>query len=533
MTYDLLVIGGGINGAGVARDAALRGLDVALIEREDWGAGTTGASTRMVHGGIRYLLYDVATTLASSIDAGRIRRIAPHLTWRIPFLWPLRSGGRLRREATEAFVAAYGPHAARKGGLRHARLSAAEARAIEPGLHPEIEGAVTLDEWGCDVYRLSAANALAAREAGAHIHAHTEAVELLRSGRDVVGARMRDALTGEQRTVAARLVVNAAGPWAGRVAGLAGAEVRMRPGKGVHVTFERRIGNFGLILEGVDGRTMFLVPHGSETIVGTTDDDYYGDPSVVDHGITRDDVDYVIESAARALPQAREWRPIRAWAGVRNTLFEWGVGSDRLPRGHEVIDHGERDGVDGLLSIVGGKLAAYRAQAEHATDVACGRLGRRSVPCTTSERPLPGAQAEPDFHALARRIPLPAAALERIWRRVGARLDDVFRDALPDDLAPLCRTGAVTAAEIRWMVAEEGCRTLEDLHRHAHLGAGPCDGTDCAAPAAHLMMELLGWSPAETRAALAEFLQRRWTQRRPVLTGLNLAQEEIARATSG
>src|SRR5690349_14518140 len=144
MVYDIAIIGGGINGAGIARDAALRGLSVALFEREDWAAGTTGSSTRMIHGGVRYLLYDVPTTRHSSEDAGRIRKIAPHLTWRIPFLWPLYPGSRFMTEATEAFLSAYDPYAKMKGGLRHTRLSAEEAKAIEPGLAPEVIGALTL-----------------------------------------------------------------------------------------------------------------------------------------------------------------------------------------------------------------------------------------------------------------------------------------------------------------------------------------------------------------------------------------------------
>src|SRR5690606_25147160 len=264
-------------------------------ERHDWGAGTTGSSTRMIHGGVRYLLYDVPTTRVSSEDAGRIRRIAPHITWRIPFLWPLYPGGAFMREATEAFLAAYDPHARRKGGLRHARLSGAEARHLEPGLAADVEGALTLDEWGCDVYRLAALNALDAAERGAHIHSHTDVTAILRSGRDVRGVRVRDRITGDERDVEARVVVNAGGPWAPAIAHLADTKVQLRPGKGIHVTFERRIGNYGMIIEGRDGRTMFLVPHGAETIVGTTDDDYYGDPTLVDLDITRDEIDYVIE----------------------------------------------------------------------------------------------------------------------------------------------------------------------------------------------------------------------------------------------
>ena len=528
---DLAIIGGGINGAGIARDAARRGLSVALFEREDYGAGTTGGSTRMVHGGLRYLLYDIPTTRHSSEDAGRIRRIAPHVTWRIPFLWPLFPGKRFFTEATEAFLSAYDPHARRKGGLQHARLSGSEARALEPGLASEVTGALTLDEWGCDVFRLTALNAVDAAENGAQLHTHTEVVELLRSGRDVRGVRVRDRLTGRQRDVEARLVINAAGPWAGNVAAMADAKVAMRPGKGVHVTFERRIGNYGLILEGVDGRVMFLVPHGAETIVGTTDSDYYGDPVHADLDIHRDEVAYVIEAAARALPQARQWRPVRAWAGVRNTLFEWGVDSDDLSRRHEVLDHSERDQIGGLLSVLGGKLAAYRIQSEEAVDVALRKLGKPHKPSTTGETLLPGAGPEPDFLQLAESIPLPAAALERVWRRVGNRITDVFAGAAPSDLTAVCRSEAVTAAEIRYAIRTEGCRTLEDLRRHVHVGAGPCDGSDCAAAAAHIMAHELDWSAERVRQELRSFFDERWNGRRPVLRGRTLAHEELIRAS--
>ena len=531
MRYDIAIIGGGINGTGSARDAALRGLRVAVFEREDWGAGTTGASTRMVHGGLRYLLYDVPTTRISSEDAGRIRHIAPHVTWRIPFLWPLFPGRRFFHEASEALLAAYDPHARRKGGLPHARLSRAEALGLEPGLANNVAGALTLDEWGCDVFRLAALNALDAREAGAQLFSHTEVVELLMRDRTVYGVKAHDLIDGRTFDVEASVVINAAGPWAGAVAAMANVEVAMRPGKGVHVTFERRIGNFGLIIEGVDGRIMFLVPHGAETIVGTTDTDFYGEPRHVDLDIHSDEVAYVIEAAARALPQARSWRPLRAWAGVRNTLFEWGVDADDLSRRHEVLDHERRDGTAGLLSIAGGKLAAYRIQSEEAVDLALEKLGLPKRACTTGERPLPGGEPAPDFAELGLRIALPAWALERVWRRVGSRILDVFENATPADLAPICRAEAVTRAEITYAVKAEGCRTLEDLRRHTHLGAGPCDGVDCVVPAAHILAQLLQWPMERVDEEVRQFTSERWIGRRPVLRGATLAQEEIWRGS--
>jgi glycerol-3-phosphate dehydrogenase len=229
------------------------------------------------------------------------------------------------------------------------------------------------------------------------------------------------------------------------------------------------------------------------------------------------------------LPQARSWHPLRTWAGVRNTVFEWGVTADNLSRRHEIVDHAARDGIGGFISVLGGKLAAYRIQAEETVDLVLHQLGRPPVSARTGEAPLPGAEPPPDFTALAGRIPLPAAALERIWRRHGARIHRIFDGAGPSDLAPLCRAEAVTRAELRYVVDVEGCRTLEDLFRHAHVGAGGCDGSDCAAPAAHVMMELLGWSPERTRSELDDFRNRRWIQRRPVLRGANLALEELLR----
>src|SRR5690606_18285052 len=148
-------------------------------------------------------------------------------------------------------------------------------------------------------------------------------------------------------------------------------------------------------------------------------------------------------------------------------------------------------------------------------------------------RPLPGAEEAPDFHALAGRIPLPPAAIERAWRRLGSRAADLLGAAPPADLAPICRAEAVTAAAIRHAVQVAGCRTLVDLRRHTRLGAGSCDGLDCAAPAAHLMAELLDWPPERTHAEIAAFLDARWTQRRPVLAGATLAQEEVLRGVAG
>jgi glycerol-3-phosphate dehydrogenase len=319
----------------------------------------------------------------------------------------------------------------------------------------EVEGALTLDEWGCDVFRLAALNALDARDAGAQLLARTEAESFVFSGSSVRGVRVRE--RDVARSARSRRDGRERGGAVGRiVAERAGARVQMRLGKGIHVTFERRIGNYGLILEGVDGRTMFLVPHGAETIVGTTDHDYYGDPAHVEREITRDDVAYVIESAARALPQATRWRPLRAWAGVRNTLFEWGVVSESLSRRHEIIDHAARDGVDGLVSVVGGKLAAYRIQAEETVDLLMRRLGRSPARVRDRRPTAAGRRAGTGLRRAVGAHRLPGATLERVWRRHGSRIAMIFDGAGPDELAPVCRAEGVTAAELRFVIERGG-----------------------------------------------------------------------------
>ncbi len=185
--YDLIVIGGGVNGTGIARDAAMRGLSVALFEREDFGVGASGNSSWMIHGGLRYLLADPSVTRESSTDSGYIQRIAPHLIFRIPFLYPVLEGGRGSRLATraylygaQAYVGLYDRYQKLKRGKPSTRLSGEEARRLEPLLRPDVVGAVTLDEWGIDAYRLCVLNALHARDLGARLHTYTEVVGLLR-----------------------------------------------------------------------------------------------------------------------------------------------------------------------------------------------------------------------------------------------------------------------------------------------------------------------------------------------------------------
>ncbi len=527
--FDAIVVGGGINGAGVARDLALRGLSVALFEKGDLCGATTGASSGMIHGGLRYLLYDCETTRTSCIDSGYIQKIAPYMIFRIPFLLPLfgdRAFARLRHEAVEAFFRAYDEFQPLKGGKPHARLSREEALAVEPGLRSDLAGAVTMDEWGIDCFRLVVANALDAAAHGAEIHTYTPVVGLLR-GREgaVEGVRVRPP-RGSVRDVRARVVVNAAGPWIPAVARMAGASVRLRPAKGIHLTIERRISNVGIIAEAVDGRSIFIQPHENTSIVGTTDDDYYGDPGNIP--IHHDEVEYLLQAAERVFPSIREYRILRAWAGVRPTLWEDGRYEDELSRRHEVIDHGARDRVPGLVTIAGGKLASYRLMAEETADAVCRILGRGG-PCRTHIEPLPGGDYVPDPLEVAERYGLDRTAAARLVFRHGSRVHAIFDDMRdrPAARRVVCRSEPVTEAEIRWVCRREWVRRLEDLRRRTRFAEGPCQGIECVREGARIVADELGWSADEMEAEILRFLDVRFRERAPVLRGRQLAEEEL------
>src|ERR1041385_5241933 len=221
---DVVVIGGGVNGTGVARDCALRGMKVALFERNDIAFGASGNSSGMIHGGPRYLTYDPDVTYTSCLDSGHIQRIAPHLLFRIPFLMPVnkRTGSKLNLLALDSFFSVYDKYQPLKRGKRHLRLSAEDLRHLEPGLSGDIEGGITFDEWGIDGVRLCVGNAVDAFEHGAEVRTHTTVTEIMQRDGRVTGVRFHDRESGEVGARTAKVVVNATGAWSPITAALGG-----------------------------------------------------------------------------------------------------------------------------------------------------------------------------------------------------------------------------------------------------------------------------------------------------------------------
>jgi glycerol-3-phosphate dehydrogenase len=520
--HDVVVIGGGVTGAGVARDLSLRGLSVLLLDKGDWGAGTTGASSWMIHGGPRYLEYDWDTTRLSCIDAGHIVTIARNLIYRVVFLIPVLPHDRNNIERMETAMEVYDRFQPLKHAHPHRRLTGDEARQAEPGLSPDVIGAVTMEEWGVDPHRLVFANVQDAVAHGARALNHTRVTELIFDGGKVIGVRYR-ASDGAVSEARARAVVNAAGPWAPEVGAMAGVQIHLRPAKGIHIVYPHRISNFSISAESIDGRDLLMVAHAGFTLLGTTDDDFYGDLDSVD--VLEDEVDYLLQGFERVFPAIRNYRPARTTTGVRPTLFKWRRYEDELSRRYEVLDHSAQ-GADGLITIAGGKLSMYRLMAEETSDAVCRKLAHQAE-STTAARPLPGNESDMEPVAeLAERCGIPALAVVKLQSRHGSNAEQVLDEGRTSRI--LCRCEPVTEAELVYAARHEQVRSLADAFRRVGVAGGPCAGASCILRAAEVVGSELGWSAAQRFDAARDFVRGAWLGRAPVLGHVGWAQEELA-----
>src|SRR5262245_53627118 len=379
--FDLLVIGGGITGCGVARDAALRGLRVALVEKDDFASGTSSRSSRLIHGGLRYLEHGhLHLVFEASAERHRLLRLAPHLVRPLEFVWPVYAGARVPRWKLAAGLTLYDALALFRNVGTHRRLSTREVTTREPQLLREgLLGGARYFDAATDDSRLTLANALGAAEAGAVVLNHVALQELTIAGKGANGATVIDALTGRSIEVRARVIVNATGPWSDELrgrrtppspvppSGRVSQALRptVRGSKGAHIAVPReRIGNRGALtlLSPLDGRVMFVLPLAGDehTVIGTTDS--YTTASPDDVRASEADVEYLLESANRFFPEARLARAdvVSAWAGIR-PLVPTGKPQRRNGNPSSVSrEHAITRGEHGVVTITGGKLTTYR-----------------------------------------------------------------------------------------------------------------------------------------------------------------------------
>ena len=516
-TFDLLVVGGGITGCGIALDAALRGLDVALVEKTDFASGTSSRSSRLIHGGVRYLEHGhLHLVFESSAERRRLLRLARHLVHPVEFTWPVYAGARIPRWKLSAGLFLYDALSLFRNVGRHRRLGAHDVVAREPGLREAgLRGGACYFDAATDDVRLTLAIALSAAEAGATIVNHAGVRDLHLSAGKVDGAIVADTLdagmSSEHGVVdaRARVVVNATGPWSDELRRLDG-ETRsaVRGSKGTHIAVPReRLGARGALtlLAPRDGRVCFVLPGGELTIVGTTDS--FTDDSPDEVRATVGDVAYLVEVANTYFPDARlsPADVVSAWAGIRPLIPTANRSPRSASREHLVIvsEHG-------LVSITGGKLTTYRVMAADAVDVVLRQLGRPASSAPTEHRHVYGGDLDSideETFKSAHVIGDDALAA-RLVRTHGSKWRDVWAAiaANPDGRGRLGDSGMMIG-ELRYAVQREMAETLGDLLvRRTRLAFQARDhGRAVAREAARAVAPLLRWDEARIEREIAAF----------------------------
>jgi glycerol-3-phosphate dehydrogenase len=507
ITTDVLIIGGGATGAGLVRDLARRGLRCLLVEKSDLGTGTTGRYHGLLHSGGRYVVKDPIAARECIEENVVLRRIAPACIE--------DTGGWFVATPADPEDYADGFQAACDvAGVPCEEAPVPDLLRREPALNPAISRAFRVPDASLEPWQLIDGNVTDARSRGAQVLAYHEVVAMRRSGGRILGVDLADVRNGSVVRVAPRFVVSAAGAWAGRVAGLAGIELAMLPGKGTMLIFNQRMTDTVVNRLHPPGDGDIMVPVHSVAILGTTEMTV-DDPDR--YSIGRDEVAALLDEGLQLFPDLRRMRLLRAYAGVRplyqEETPEAGDGRE-ISRAHVVIDHGMRDGLDNFVSIVGGKVTTYRLMAEQTADVVCRKLGV-DAPCTTADEVLPGQGGN------ARR-----------YHWLGDRFAE-HEDGGGGDADLICECEMLTSGAISAFLDERWPCSLDDLRRGTRLGMGPCQGGFCTFRAAGMVAERVVSDAGDTTdpaaaatsdRAMLDFLGERFAGTRPIAWGRQLQE---------
>ena len=523
-SYDLLVIGGGISGVGAALDAAARGLSVALVERDDLASGTSSKSSKLVHGGLRYLEHgDVAIVRESIVERELLQRLAPHLVQRQPFTVP--DGDRRDGVMMGTALTIYGGLGGFRSVTQSKRLSPAALVDHVPGLARHLDhGGWTYSDCRTDDARLTMTVARIAARMGADIVTHADVTELRMVGGRVAGATVHDKLGGGDIGVAAHVTLSATGVWADRVRDLAGpSPIHLAPSKGVHLVFPAdrvRTESAVIIPSGAhDHRRIFVIPWGNQVVVGTTDDRYEG--ALESPSVDADDADYCCAAVNDAF--GLDLRPadaVGAWAGLRPLPrgdAKPGSRSDTLSRRHALLED-----VPGLITLTGGKLTTYRKMAAEAVDVVMRDLGGKVASSTAGiSLGLRGsfAAAVARAEGVCRALDIEPAFAAPVVERHGDEAVRLLQRAAETGEAQWLVPGLpYLRAELRWAVDEELALTVDDILRRRVRVAlrDRAAGGAIAREAGVLLGKALGWGDGAITASVQEY-RRRVSQERGVV----------------
>lgn len=514
--FDVIIIGGGATGAGMARDCARRGLQTLLLERLDIATGATGRNHGLLHSGARYAVTDKESAEECIKENMILKRIASHCVEETNglFLTLPEDDINYQSKFVESCISA---------GINAQIIEPKEALFLEPSANRDIIGAVRVPDGSVDPFRLTASNMIDAKNHGAEVCTYHEVIGLLREQNRIVGVKVFDHKSKEVKEMYASVVVNAGGIWGQHISAFADIKINMLPAKGALLIFGHRINNMVLNRCRKPADADILVPGDTISLIGTTSSNIPYD-QIDNMIVTPQEVDVLIREGEKLAPILNRTRILRAYAGVRPL-----VASDNDPTGRSVsrgivlLDHAKRDGLEGYVTITGGKLMTYRLMAEWATDLVCQKLGI-SNKCTTAEENLPGSREKIE-EVNKKIISLPPAQRKSAIYRHGDMAEN-FSDNTQMDNSLVCECEEVSVGEVNFAIEELDVTNLVDLRRRTRVGMGTCQGELCACRAAGIMSEADKLCVKDAKGDLASFLNERWKGIYPIAWGDTLRESE-------
>ncbi len=509
--YDVIIIGGGATGAGTARDCAMRGLSVLLVERHDFATGATGRNHGLLHSGARYAVTDQESASECIKENMILRRIASHCVEENDGLFITLPDDDMAYQAQ--FV-----EACKNAGINAEVIDPVLARRMEPSVNPDLIGAVKVPDGSVDPFRLTMSNALDAKMNGADLLTQHETIDIIRNQDRVTGVKLFDHETKEEVEYYGKIIVNAGGIWGQRIANMAGVKVNMFPAKGSLLIFGHRVNNMVINRCRKPSNADILVPGDTICLIGTTSERIPYD-QIDNMYVSKDDVDVLKREGEKLAPSLATTRILRAYAGVRPLVAADNDPSGRsISRGIVLLDHQERDGLSGFITITGGKLMTYRLMAEWATDLVCKKLSVDKQ-CETANKPLPGSEKD-DFSWKKTNSNIYSSqgiAQKSAQDRHGSLAHKITNSYGNDD-SMVCECEGVSISEVKYAINELNVNNLIDLRRRTRVGMGTCQGELCACRAAGLLCSAMG-EPGKAKDDLANFLQERWKGMSPIAWG--------------
>lgn len=514
---DVIIIGGGATGAGIARDCALRGINCILLERRDIATGATGRNHGLLHSGARYAVKDRESAEECIIENRILRKIARHCIDETEGLFITLPEDDINYQKTFLDACA-------ASDIEAVAIDPKLAKVMEPSVNPDLIGAVVVPDGSIDPFRLTASNMLDATENGAKVFTYCEVKGLIREGGKVIGVNVYDHKNRIDRQFFAPIVVNASGIWGQGIAEYADLKIRMFPAKGALLVMGHRINKMVINRCRNPADADILVPGDTISVIGTTSSRIPYD-QIDNMIVTPEEVDILFREGEKLAPSLRHTRVLRAYAGVRPLVASDDDPSGRnVSRGIVLLDHQERDGLEGFITITGGKLMTYRLMAEWATDLVCKKLNK-TTRCTTAERALPGS-SESRAETNSKVISLPSTIRYSAVYRHGSRATRLL-DKERLDRSLVCECEAVTAGEVRYAVDELSVNNLVDLRRRTRVGMGTCQAELCACRAAGLMTRFNVATPRQSTTQLVSFMEERWRGIEPIAWGDAIREAEF------